>query len=113
MHIKAGDTVVIISGSDKITTDKKGKLTSKTGKVLKAFPDEQKVLVQGVNMIKKHNKPTQQDKKGGIAEYEAPVHVSNVMLLDPKTNQPTRVGYKIEDGKKVRYAKKSGTILDK
>lgn len=113
MNIKAGDTVVVIAGKDKFKTDKKGNKVKTTGKVLKAFPNEDRVLVEGVNKIKKHIKPSQQNEKGGIVEQEAPIHASNVMILDPKTNKPTRVGYKVENGKKVRYAKKSGQVLDK
>lgn len=111
--IKAGDTVVITTGSDKFTKTKKGELKPTTGKVLKVYPKENKVVVEGVNIIKKHQKPTQANDKGGIIEKEAPIHISNVMLIDPKTNKPTRVGFKVVDGKKVRFAKKDGTILDK
>lgn len=113
MNIKSGDTVVVIAGKDKFTVDKKGKKVATTGKVIKAFPNEQKVLVEGVNKVKKHQRPTQQNEKGSIVEQEAPIHVSNVMILDPKKGVPTRVGYKMVDGKKVRYAKKSGESLDK
>lgn len=113
MNIKAGDTVVVIAGKDKITTDKKGNKTKTTGKVIKVFPDKDLVLVEGVNKVKKHQRPTQQNEKGQIVEVEAPIHASNVMILDPKKNVPTRVGYKVVDGKKVRYAKKSGASLDK
>ena len=100
MNIKAGDTVVVIAGKDKFTTDKKGKKVKTTGKVLKALPGEDHVIVEGVNKVKKHQRPTQQNEKGQIVEVEAPIHVSNVMILDPKKNVPTRVGYKIVDGKK-------------
>lgn len=113
MNIKAGDTVVVIAGKDKVTTDKKGKKSKTTGKVIKVFPDKDLVLVEGVNKVKKHQRPTQQNEKGQILEVEAPIHASNVMILDPKKNVPTRVGYKVVDGKKVRYAKKSGASLDK
>lgn len=113
MNIKAGDTVVVIAGKDKNKVDKKGKKIQTTGKVLKAFPGEDRLLVEGVNKVKKHQRPTQQNEKGQILEVEAPIHASNVMILDPKLNVPTRVGYKVVDGKKVRYAKKSGASLDK
>jgi len=103
MHVKKGDKVQVISGKDK----------GKQGIVLEAYPKKERVLVEGVNIVKKHSKPTQANPQGGILEIEAPVHVSNVMPLDPKTNEPTRVGYKVEDGKKVRIAKKSGEPLDK
>ena len=103
MHIKKGDTVKVISGKDK----------GKTGVVLTALPKKDRVLVEGVNIIKKHTKPNQANPQGGIVSQEEAIHVSNVMLLDPKSGEPTRVGYKVEDGKKVRVAKKSGEKLDK
>ncbi|MTD32238.1 50S ribosomal protein L24 [Planomicrobium sp. YIM 101495] len=103
MHVKKGDKVMVISGKDK----------GKTGVVLTAFPKKDRVLVEGINIVKKHSKPNQANPQGGIVSQEAAIHVSNVMLLDPKSGEPTRVGYKVEDGKKVRVAKKSGEILDK
>ncbi|MBM7646870.1 large subunit ribosomal protein L24 [Scopulibacillus daqui] len=103
LHVKKGDKVQVISGKDK----------GKQGVILKAYPSKNRVVVEGVNIVKKHSKPTQMNPQGGIIEQEAPIHVSNVMPLDPKTNEPTRVGYKIENGKKVRIAKKSGEVLDK
>ncbi|WP_027410245.1 50S ribosomal protein L24 [Anoxybacteroides tepidamans] len=103
MHVKKGDKVQVISGKDK----------GKQGVVLAAFPKKNRVLVEGVNIVKKHAKPSQANPQGGIISKEAPIHVSNVMPLDPKTGTPTRVGYKLVDGKKVRYAKKSGEVLDK
>ncbi|OLN23097.1 MULTISPECIES: 50S ribosomal protein L24 [Domibacillus] len=103
MHVKKGDKVMVITGKDK----------GKTGVVLAAFPKKDRVLVEGVNIVKKHAKPSQLNPQGGILSQEAAIHVSNVMLLDPKTNEPTRVGYKEVDGKKVRVAKKSGETLDK
>ena len=112
MKIKTGDTVVVIAGKDSKQVTKKG-VESTTGKVLKVYPETNKVVVEGVNKVKKHQKPTQQNTQGSIVEMEAPIDASNVMLLDPKTKTPTRVGYKMENGKKVRYAKKSGTVLDK
>ena len=112
MKIKTGDTVVVIAGKDSKQVTKKG-VESTTGKVLKVYPETNKVIVEGVNKVKKHQKPTQQNTQGSIVEKEAPIDASNVMLLDPKTKTPTRVGYKMENGKKVRYAKKSGTVLDK
>ena len=108
MQIKTGDTVVVIAGKDKFTKDKKGNIVPTTGKVLKVYPKTNKVLVEGVNKVTKHQKPTQQNQNGGIVEVEAPIHASNVMLLDPKVNKPTRVGIKIdENGKKIRVSKKS------
>ena len=111
MQIKAGDTVVVIAGKDRLTKDKKGNLIPTTGKVLKVFPKENKVLVEGVNKVKKHVKPNQAQPEGKIVEKEAPIHVSNVALVDPKTNKPTKVGYKVENGKKVRVAKKSSPVI--
>lgn len=116
MKIKTGDTVVVIAGKDAKRVDKKGNPQPVVGKVVKALPKENKVVVEGVNKVKKSTKPGQ-NTKGGIIEVEAPIHVSNVMIQDPKTKEPTRVGYKVvgegENAKKVRYAKKSGTVLDK
>jgi ribosomal protein L24, bacterial/organelle len=103
LHVKKNDTVIVITGKDK----------GKKGRVIAAFPRENRVLVEGVNMVKKHARPSQANPQGGILTKEAPIHVSNVMLIDPKTGAPTRIGYKIlEDGRKVRYAKKSGEIID-
>lgn len=102
MHVKKGDKVMVITGKDK----------GKTGVVLAAFPKKDRVLVEGINIVKKHAKPSQLNPQGGILSQEAAIHVSNVMLLDPKTNEPTRVGHKVVDGKKVRVAKKSGETLD-
>ena len=93
--------------------DKKGKTTRKTGRVLKVYPRTDRVLVEGVNLMKKHQRPTQANDKGGIIEKEAPIHVSNIAIVDPKTGKPTRVGYREVDGKKVRFAIKSGESLDK
>ena len=101
MFVKKGDTVVVIAG------DYKGK----QGTVQKVFVKTNRVLVEGVNVVTKHERPSQSNPDGGIVKKEAPIAISNVMLLDPKTNEPTRVGYMFEDGKKVRYAKKSGTVL--
>ncbi|MGC4378193.1 50S ribosomal protein L24 [Fictibacillus sp. Mic-4] len=103
MHVKKGDKVQVISGKDK----------GKQGVILESFPKQNRVLVEGVNIVKKHAKPSQANPQGGIVSQEAPIHVSNVMPLDPKTGTPTRVGYKEVDGKKVRVAKKSGEVLDK
>ncbi|UOR10599.1 50S ribosomal protein L24 [Halobacillus amylolyticus] len=103
MHVKKGDKVMVISGKDK----------GKQGTILQAFPKKDRVLVEGVNEVKKHAKPSQDNPQGGILSQEAPIHVSNVMPVDPKSGEPTRVGYKVENGKKVRIAKKSGEALDK
>ena len=103
MHVKTGDKVMVITGKDK----------GKTGVILASFPKKNRVLVEGVNIVKKHSKPSQVNPQGGIINQEAPIHVSNVMPIDPKTGEPTRVGIKVENGNKVRYAKKSGEVLDK
>lgn len=103
MIVKTGDKVKVITGKDK----------GKEGVILKAFPKKDRVIVEGMNMMKKHQKPNSANPQGGILETEAPIHVSNVMLIDPKTNEPTRVGFKVEDGKKVRVSKKTGEVLDK
>ena len=102
MHVVKNDTVKILSG----------KYKDKIGKVLKVFPKENRVIVEGVNIIKRHTKPSQKNQQGGIIEKEASIHVSNVMVICPKTNEPGRVGFKfLEDGAKVRVSKKSGEIL--
>jgi large subunit ribosomal protein L24 len=103
MHVKKGDKVMVISGKDK----------GKQGTVLAAFPKKDRVLVEGINIMKKHSKPSQSNPQGGIISQEAPIHVSNVMPLDPKSGEPTRVGFKVVDGKKVRVATKSGETFDK
>ncbi|MDR7074782.1 large subunit ribosomal protein L24 [Fictibacillus barbaricus] len=103
LHVKKGDKVQVISGKDK----------GKQGVILEAYPKQNRVLVEGVNVVKKHAKPSQANPQGGILSQEAPIHASNVMPLDPKTGAPTRVGYKTVDGTKVRVAKKSGETLDK
>ncbi len=104
LHVKKGDQVIVIAGKDK----------GKKGKILEAYPSEGRVLVEGVNIIKRHTRPNAAYPQGGIIEREAPIHASNVMVLDPKTGEPTRIGKKIlKDGSKVRYAKKSGEVLDK
>ena len=103
LHVKKDDTVFIITGKDK----------GKKGRILAAYPRENRVLVEGVNMVKKHTKPSQKNPQGGIISQEAPIHVSNVMLADPKSGKPTRISYKVLDnGEKVRVAKKSGEVID-
>ncbi len=103
MRIKKGDTVVVVAGKDK----------GKKGKVIQAMPTESRVIVENVNMVTKHKKPNQRVQQGGIVHQEAPINVSNVMILDPKEKVATRIGYKVlENGKKVRIAKKSGEVLD-
>ncbi|WP_405098372.1 50S ribosomal protein L24 [Oceanobacillus sp. FSL H7-0719] len=103
MHVKKGDKVKVLSGKDR----------GKTGTVLEAYPKKDRVLVEGVNMVQKHAKPSQENPQGGILNQEAAIHVSNVLPIDPKSGEPTRVGYEVRDGKKVRIAKKSGEALDK
>ncbi|MFD1337190.1 50S ribosomal protein L24 [Oceanobacillus iheyensis] len=103
MHVKKGDKVKVLSGKDR----------GKEGTVLEAFPKNERVLVEGVNMVQKHAKPSQENPQGGILNIEAPIHVSNVLPVDPKSGEPTRVGYEVRDGKKIRIAKKSGEALDK
>lgn len=101
LHVKTGDTVYVISGKDK----------GQTGKVLRVFPKKGKILVEGINKITKHLKPSQMNPQGGVVEREAPIFSSKVMIFDEKAGKPTRVGYKFENGKKVRYSKKTGEVL--
>lgn len=101
MKLKKGDQVVVITGKDK----------GKTGEITRVIPDESRVVVAGINMVTKHTKPTQLST-GGLQKVEAPIHVSNVALADPKTGKATKVGMKkLTDGKKVRVAKKSGETI--
>ena len=100
--IKKDDRVVVLTGKDK----------GRQGQVVRVFPKEGRLVVSGVNMVKRHTRPSQSDPQGGIKHKEAALHVSNVALVDPKTGEPTRVGFRIEGGKKVRFAKKSGEVLD-
>ena len=100
MKIKKGDRVVVIAG------DSKGK----EGEVLEIFPLKNKAIVEEVNVVKKHKKPTQ-DSPGGIIDMAAPINISNLMLIDPKTGTPTRVGRKVVDGSIERFSKKSGEII--
>lgn len=102
LKIKKGDQVIVLSGEDK----------GKTGEILRAMPKDNKVLVQGINLVKKHQKPSQANP-GGIITKEAPIHVSNVSLIDPKSGKATKVGYKDVKGNKVRFARKSGEVIDK
>jgi large subunit ribosomal protein L24 len=102
LKIRRGDKVVVLAGRDK----------GKHGQVVKAFPADNKVLVQGVNMVRKHQKQTP-NQQGGIIAKEAPIHVSNLAIEDPKDGEPTRIGYRIlDDGRKVRFAKRSGEVID-
>ena len=101
-NIRKGDNVVVTTGRDK----------GKKGSVLKVFPKEDRALVQGVNMVKRHQRQTQ-TQAAGITSKESPIHLSNIALLDPKSGKATRVGFKtLGDGRKVRFAKKSGEVID-
>jgi large subunit ribosomal protein L24 len=99
--IKKGDQVVILSGKDK----------GRTGEVVKAMPKDSKVIVSGINVHARHRKPSQTNPQGGIERKEAPLHVSNVAIADPKTGEPTRVRFEERGGKKVRVAAKSGELI--
>jgi len=102
MKIRKGDDVVVLTGRDR----------GKKGEVLRVIPKESRVVVQGVNVVKRHTRPSS-TQPGGIIEKEAPIHVSNLALADPKDGKATRVGYKVlEDGRKVRFAKRSGEVID-
>jgi large subunit ribosomal protein L24 len=103
LKIKKGDKVVVITGRDK----------GKQGEVLRVLPKDRRVIVQGVNVVKRHTRPSA-TSAGGIVEKEATIDVSNVAHIDPKDGKPTRVGYKVlEDGRKVRFAKRSGEVIDR
>jgi large subunit ribosomal protein L24 len=99
-HVKTGDKVMVIAGADK----------GQTGEITKVFTSENKALVSGLNTKVKHTKPTQENP-GAINEIEAPIHITNLMLVDPKTGTPTRTGRKVVDGKSVRYSKSTGEII--
>ena len=101
-NIRKGDKVIVISGSDK----------GKKGSVLKVFPKENRALVQGVNVVKRHQRQTQ-SQQAGIVTKESPIHLSNIAHVDPKSGKATRIGSKtLNDGRKVRFAKKSGEVID-
>ena len=100
--IKKGDRVVVLTGKDK----------GRQGQVLQVLPKDNRVLVAGVNMVKRHTRPTQGDPQGGIKNKEATLHISNVAYIDPKSGEATRVGFKVDGDKKVRVAKKSGEVID-
>ena len=99
--IKKGDKVVVLAGRDK----------GRSGEVMEVIPTEGRARVQGINMVKRHTKQSQTEQ-GGIISKEAPIHLSNLAVADPKTGKPTRVGFKVENGNKVRVAKKSGELID-
>jgi large subunit ribosomal protein L24 len=99
--IRKGDKVVVLAGKDK----------GRTGEVLRMMPKEDKALVRGINIIRRHQRQSQ-SQEGGIISKEAPIHVSNIAIADPKDGKPTRVGFDVKDGKKVRVAKRSGATID-
>ena len=101
LHIKKGDTVIVNAGESK----------GQQGKVLQILVDDERAIVEGVNMISKHTKPNAKNPQGGIVKTEAPIHISNLSVLDPKSGKATRVGYKMEGDKKVRVSKKSGEVI--
>ena len=103
LHIKSGDTVYVNAGKDK----------GKTGKVVKVLVEKNRAIVEGVNMVSKSQKPNAKNPQGGIATMEAPIHISNLNVVDPKTGKPTRIGRRLnENGKLVRYSKKSGEEIN-
>ena len=102
LKIKKGDNVVVIAGRDR----------GKSGEVIRVIPEEGRLVVQGINMVKRHTAP-RPGQPGGIVEKEASIHVSNVAHVDPKENKPTRVGYKTVDGRKLRFARRSGEMIDR
>jgi len=103
MKIHKNDTVLVIAGKDK----------GKKGKVRKAYPDKERIMIEGVNMIKRHSRTKGKTRQAGIIELEAPIHVSNVMVICNKCNKPARIGYRVlEDGKKARYCRNCSEIID-
>jgi large subunit ribosomal protein L24 len=100
LHVRKGDQVMVLAGDDK----------GKTGQVIQIFPDKNRAIVEGVNIVKKHVKATQ-NEEGGIQEMEATIHLSNLAVLDPKTGEPTRIGRREENGASVRYSKKTGNVI--
>ena len=102
LKVKKGDKVVVLAGRDK----------GKNGEILKVFPSENRAIVQGVNIVRRHQKQSA-SQEGGIVPKEAPIHISNIAIEDPKDGSPTRIGYKVlDDGRKVRFAKRSGELID-
>jgi large subunit ribosomal protein L24 len=107
-RLKAGDEVIVIGGKDR----------GKRGRILRVEPKKDRIYVEGLNMVKRHQRPQQvagaqrAEQVGGVIEKEGPIHVSNVMLADPKEGKPTRVGIEVQDGKRFRIARRSGTRLD-
>ena len=101
MKVKKGDTVIVITGKDK----------GKSGTITKVLPRENRVIVEGINVYKKHKKPTRSGSSGQIVEKAMPIHASNVMIADPKTGKPTRISIERKEGKRIRIARKSGSPL--
>ncbi|HVQ75320.1 MAG TPA: 50S ribosomal protein L24 [Candidatus Binatia bacterium] len=103
-HVRKGDTVMVVAGKER----------GKRGKVLRVLPDKDRVVVEHLNMMKKHQRPTQQLRQGGIIEREGSIHISNVMVVDPRGDRPTRVGVRVlADGRKARVARRSGEMIDR
>jgi len=104
MQLRKGDTVLVIAGKE----------ISKKGKILRVLPEAGRIVIEGLNMVRKHQKPTQRQQRGGIIEMEAPLHVSNVMLICGKCSKATRIGHTtLGDGRKVRVCRKCGEVIDK
>lgn len=101
LKIKTGDLVKVVAGDNK----------GQEGKVQKVFIEKNKAIVEGVNLVTKHNKPSAANPQGGIVKKEAPLHISNLALVDPKSGETTRVGYRVEGDKKVRFSKKSNEVI--
>lgn len=101
LKVKSGDLVKVIAGNHK----------GEEGKIVRIFADKNTAIVEGVNMVSKHTKPSAQSPQGGIVKKEAPIHISNISLVDPKTKETTKVGYRTEGDKKVRFSKKSNQVL--
>lgn len=101
LHVKKGDTVKVIAGN----------ANGKTGVVLEVLPEKRRVIVEGINVVTKHIKPSASSPEGGLTKTEAPIHISNVMLVDPSTGDPTRIGRKLVDSKLVRFSKKTGDVI--
>ena len=107
LHIKKGDTVMVIAGDDKSTPNR-----LRTGKVLEIFPDKNRAIVEGINMVTKHQKPSAGKPDGGIKKMEGTIHISNLKLVDPATGKPTRTGRKLNDKNKLqRFSKKTGEFI--
>ena len=102
LKIKKGDKVMVIAGKDR----------GKSGKILRVFPSRERVLVEGVNIVKRHTRPTQKNPQGGIIEREAPIHISNVMLICPRCNKPARVGKRVTEEGKFRVCKRCGEEIE-